>query len=63
MTPGQIAYQEDVRRRPTYGDGTPRKSWEELCDVARWSWEREPPERKKSRRPPLKAAGGIPEKA
>lgn len=43
MTPGQIAYQEDVRRRPTYGDGTPRKSWEELCDVARWSWEREPP--------------------
>lgn len=37
---GREAYEADVRRRPTYPDGAPRKTWEQLCDVARWSWER-----------------------
>lgn len=41
-TPGQIAYEEDVRRCPLYHDGTPRRSWSSLCEVARWSWERNP---------------------
>jgi len=41
-TPGQLAYQEDVRRCPQYHDGTPRKAWSQLCEVAKWSWERNP---------------------
>lgn len=39
-TPGQVDYEADVKRRPTYHDGTPRVSWDALDDVARWSWER-----------------------
>jgi hypothetical protein len=41
-TPGQIAYEEDLAREPCYGDGTPRKTWHQLSDDARWSWERKP---------------------
>lgn len=36
------AYEEDVRRRPTYHDGTPRRTWDELPETARWSWKRNP---------------------
>ena len=32
------AYDEDCRRAPNYHDGTPRKKWKELCDVAKSSW-------------------------
>jgi hypothetical protein len=39
---GREAYEEDCRRRPTYPDGTPRKTWEELADVERSSWDRDP---------------------
>jgi hypothetical protein len=39
-TKGQIAYESDVKRRPVYHDGMPRKRWEELSAIARWSWER-----------------------
>lgn len=35
---GQIAYEEDVRRAPRYHDGTLRKPWKQLCNVAQWSW-------------------------
>ena len=42
MTPGQRAYESDVAERPVYHDGTPRRTWEQLHPVARWSWERSP---------------------
>lgn len=35
---GFFAYLEDVRRFPTYHDGTPRKGWHELGDAERRSW-------------------------
>lgn len=39
---GQLAYEEDVRRRPTYDDGTPRRAWSSLDNVVRLSWQRNP---------------------
>ena len=42
QTPGEIAYIEDVRRRPTYDKGAPRPTWAQLDTHAKWSWEREP---------------------
>jgi hypothetical protein len=46
-TPGQIAYEEDVRRKPGYHprvDGTvrPRRTWGELDRVVQQSWELNP---------------------
>lgn len=41
-SPGQTAYEEDVRREPRYPDGAPRVGWSKLPDIARWSWERNP---------------------
>lgn len=40
-TKGQLAYEADVKRRPTYHDGARRKAWSELGHVEQWSWERE----------------------
>lgn len=37
---GRAAYEADVRKRPTYGDGSPRKTWEQLGKVEQWSWTR-----------------------
>jgi hypothetical protein len=37
---GRKAYSEDLRKRPTYHDGKPRKTWEQLHPIARFSWER-----------------------
>jgi hypothetical protein len=39
---GQGDYEQDVKRRPRYPDGSARKRWHELDDVARWSWQRAP---------------------
>ena len=39
VTP-QHAYALDCERRPTYHDGTPRKQWSALCEIAQWSWSR-----------------------
>lgn len=39
-TNGQIAYEADVKKKPVYHDGTPRKHWLELSAISRWSWER-----------------------
>lgn len=39
---GQLAYEADVTARPRYDDGTARKRWTELCEVARYSWDRNP---------------------
>jgi hypothetical protein len=44
-TPGRIAYESDLLRRPLYHDGTPRKTWDQLGAISRWSWERELVER------------------
>ena len=41
-TPGQIAYEEDVRRCPEYHDGMKRPAWGKLHDVSKMSWERDP---------------------
>lgn len=41
-TPGQLAYETDCERRPDYHDATPRRTWANLPDYARWSWERNP---------------------
>lgn len=35
---GRPAYEADVKARPLYPDGTPRKPWEQLCEIARYSW-------------------------
>lgn len=41
-TPGQLAYEADVAARPTYDDHSPRKAWDQLCEVCQWSWHRNP---------------------
>ena len=42
-TPGQLAYEEDCKRQPHYpGQHRYRLTWEELDDIAKWSWERNP---------------------
>lgn len=38
-TGGQLAYEHDVRQRPTRFDGTPRPTWEELGPIARERWD------------------------
>ena len=40
-TAGRLAYEADCLAIPTYHDGAPRKSWDQLDETARWSWERE----------------------
>lgn len=48
MTPGQAAYEEDCRREPFYPsiggmyEGRRRRTWNQLGEVERWSWERNP---------------------
>lgn len=37
---GKAAYEADCLRRPVYHDGSPRKSWDNLPEIAKWSWER-----------------------
>lgn len=45
-TPGQQAYERDVAETPLYPDGSKRKTWGQLDSVCKWSWERNPTERK-----------------
>ena len=42
LTAGQIAYEEDVRCKPTYHTGEPRKAWHELDKPEQMTWERNP---------------------
>lgn len=46
-TPGQCAYEEDVSNWPRYDDGSPRKSWDELDEISRLSWEKNPTPRQR----------------
>lgn len=39
---GRAAYETDCARRPAYDDGAARKTWDQLGDVERGSWERNP---------------------
>ena len=39
---GKSAYEADLKKQPTYPDGGPRKPWDELDDLAQWSWNRPP---------------------
>lgn len=41
-TLGQIAYEQDVSNQPTYHDGSARKTWQELGEIEKYSWERNP---------------------
>jgi hypothetical protein len=40
-SPGQLAYEEDVRRCPNYHDGAPRISWNQLYDHEKASWHKD----------------------
>lgn len=39
---GQRAYEAELEAVPNYPDGTPRRGWHEIDDVARLSWEKNP---------------------
>lgn len=41
-SPGQRAYESELRARPVYHDGKPRKTWAQLGDLERSTWERDP---------------------
>lgn len=41
-TPGQLAYEAECSACPAYHDGSPRRAWQDLDDVARASWEADP---------------------
>ena len=34
----QLDYEADVEQTPYYHDGGKRKTWDELDDIAKWSW-------------------------
>lgn len=46
MTAGQKAYELELTVWPYYHDKQPRKTWDQLCDIARLSWERNPTPRR-----------------
>jgi hypothetical protein len=39
-TSGQLAYEMDLAKTPLYHDGGKRRTWEQLGEIERWSWER-----------------------
>lgn len=45
-SPGQIAYEAECAIAPTYPDGGRRKTWHQLSELARASWEKNPTPRK-----------------
>lgn len=42
LTPGEAAYNEDLRRQPLYHTGEPRLTWAQLDAWAKQSWECNP---------------------
>jgi hypothetical protein len=38
----RAAYAEELRRCPNYPDGGQRKTWDELPDIAKDAWRRNP---------------------
>lgn len=53
-TPGQVAYEADLAAEPLYNDRTRRKTWNELGELERWSWERNPTARAQTARNDLR---------
>lgn len=53
---GREAYEDDLTRTPRYLDGGARPAWDELSEVAQWSWNRNPTAREHC---PSCAAGAI----
>lgn len=41
-SPGQMAYETELKARPTYHDGTARKTWAHLGEPERGTWDRDP---------------------
>lgn len=37
---GRVRYEDDCMKQPNYHDGKPRKTWEQLGKVERYSWSR-----------------------
>jgi hypothetical protein len=37
-TQGQIDYEANVARDPNYHTGEPRKTWGQLSDLCKWTW-------------------------
>ena len=48
---GKEAYEDDVKRDPIYQDGNRRLAWEQLTELARWSWDRNPTARTTNHKP------------
>lgn len=46
MTAGQKAYELELTVWPYYHDKQPRKTWDQLCDIAKQSWELNPTPRR-----------------
>ena len=44
-TPGQIAYERELILRPFYEDGALRKTWAQLGEIERYSWDCNPTSR------------------
>jgi hypothetical protein len=42
MSTGQKEYERDTARRKTYAPGKPRPTWDQLCDLARSTWDQIP---------------------
>lgn len=38
-SPGQVAYEASLVQHPTYHNGSPRRTWDELNEISRSSWE------------------------
>jgi len=45
---GREAYEHDVANAPLYHNGQPRRKWDDLSEVARWSWNRNPTARERT---------------
>lgn len=41
-TPGQLAYESELKFVPEYKPGLPRPAWEHLSEHAKSSWEKNP---------------------
>jgi hypothetical protein len=53
MMTGQQAYERDVAAHPTYPDGSPRPTWENLREIAKRSWNKDPTDRTSNRKNPM----------
>ena len=42
ISDGERVYNEDLKAKPTYDDGTPRKPWNELSNAVKQGWEKNP---------------------